>query len=54
MISIIIVIIIIIIIIIIITKRKQLPFHEYQKSDQKSKKDYKSLDLEQRFKRVLT
>ena len=48
------IIIVIIIIIITLTKSKQLPFHEYQKSDQKSKKDYKSLDLEQRFKRVLT
>ena len=34
-----------IIIITILTKSKQLPFFGYQKSDQKSKKKYKSLDL---------
>ena len=37
--------IIIIIIIIKLTKSKQLPFLGYQKSDQNSKKKYKSLDL---------
>ena len=35
-----------IIIITTLTKSKQLPFLGYQKSDQKSKKKYKSLDLE--------
>ena len=35
---------IIIIIITTLTKNKQLPFLGYQKSDQKSKKKYKSLD----------
>ena len=34
----------IIIIITTLTKNKQLPFLGYQKSDQKSKKKYKSLD----------
>ena len=38
-------IIIIIIIIIKLTKSKQLPFLGYQKSDQNSKKKYKSLNL---------
>ena len=42
---IIVIIIITIIIIITLTKSKQLPFLGYQKSDQKSKKKYKSLDL---------
>ena len=37
-----------------LTKSKQLPFLGYQKSDQKSKKKYKSLDLEWCFKRGLT
>ena len=41
-----IIIIMIIIIITTLTKSKQLPFLGYQKSDQKSKKKYKSLDLE--------
>ena len=39
------IIIIIIIIIIKLTKTKQLPFLGYQKSDQNSKKKYKSLNL---------
>ena len=42
------------IIIMTLTESKQLPFPGYQKSDQKSKKKYKSLHLEYRFKRVLT
>ena len=37
---------ILIIIITTLTKNKQLPFLEYQKLDQKSKKKYESLDLE--------
>ena len=44
----------IIIFITTVTKRKQLPFVEHQKSDQKSKKKCESLDLEQRFKQALT
>ena len=40
------IIITIITIIIALTKSKQLPFLGYQKSDQKSNKKYKSLDLE--------
>ena len=39
------IIIIIIIITTTLTKSKQLPFLGYQKSDQNSKKKYKSLDL---------
>ena len=46
MMMIIIIIIIIIIIVTTLTKNKQLPFLGYQKADQKSKKKYKSLDLE--------
>ena len=42
-----------IIIIAAMTKSKQLPFLRYQKSDQKSKKNYKNLDLKERFKRTL-
>ena len=46
LIIIIIMIIITITIITTLTNNKQLPFLGYQKSDQKSKKKYKSLDLE--------